>query len=407
MSRQAASHTHQTPAAAPQIADGLLQRKCDCGQHLIAGGDCSECSKNQMSLQRSARNSEPETRNSDGAPSIVHEVLRSAGHPLDAQTRAFMEPRFSHDFSLVRVHTDARAAESALAVNALAYTVGRDVVFGTSGYQPGTIAGKRLLAHELAHTVQQANGFQPKLAINQPRDQFEQEADRAAAAISEGAPSPFYGHSRSATTSQLMKQEVPDKTIKTPLKSSKGGARGGHEGVYGPYLLPEVVITATKTYPQPAVPQVLQTSEALGKFSVRDVTFIQVEEVEDIDQRMRRLNRQAEEEFQETIRRIQQQPPATISDASPEAALKIKQAENRKAQEELKRVFGDGWGTFFWWTRGGGQTGEGSPVWEVINSVRVWNRAYPPQAYPSAPRIFRPATLPDIPKTEWVHPGTK
>jgi hypothetical protein len=65
-----------------------------------------------------------------------------------------MEPRFGHDFSNVRVHTDAKAAESARAVNALAYTVGRDVVFGP-GYTPGNVGGNRLLAHELAHVVQQ------------------------------------------------------------------------------------------------------------------------------------------------------------------------------------------------------------------------------------------------------------
>ena len=62
-------------------------------------------------------------------PPIVHEVLHSPGQPLDPATRAFMEPRFGHDFSTVRVHTDARAAASARTVNALAYTVGRDVVF--------------------------------------------------------------------------------------------------------------------------------------------------------------------------------------------------------------------------------------------------------------------------------------
>jgi hypothetical protein len=67
-----------------------------------------------------------------------------------------MEPRFGHDFSQVRVHTEAKAAESARAVNALAYTVGRALVFGAGQYAPGTTEGWRLLAHELAHTVQQA-----------------------------------------------------------------------------------------------------------------------------------------------------------------------------------------------------------------------------------------------------------
>ncbi|MBI3781045.1 MAG: DUF4157 domain-containing protein, partial [candidate division NC10 bacterium] len=77
---------------------------------------------------------------------------------LDPATCSFFEPRFGHDFSQVRVHTDTKAAESARAVNALAYTVGRDIVFGAGEYSLGTTAGQRLLAHELVHTVQQASG---------------------------------------------------------------------------------------------------------------------------------------------------------------------------------------------------------------------------------------------------------
>jgi hypothetical protein len=94
------------------------------------------------------------------APAIVHEVLRSPGAPLDAPTREFMEPRFSRDFGDVRVHADARAAESAHAVDALAYTVGRDIVFGRGQYLPRTDTGRRVLAHELAHVLQQRDAAQ-------------------------------------------------------------------------------------------------------------------------------------------------------------------------------------------------------------------------------------------------------
>ena len=87
------------------------------------------------------------------APSIVHEVLHSPGRPLDAETRAFMEQRLGSDLSGVRVHHDARAAESARAVSARAFAVGQDVVFGAGQYAPATTAGRRLLAHELAHTI--------------------------------------------------------------------------------------------------------------------------------------------------------------------------------------------------------------------------------------------------------------
>lgn len=89
------------------------------------------------------------------APPIVHKVLTSPGQPLDTATRAFAEPRFGHDFSQVRVHTDATAARSAEALNALAYTVGRDLVFARGQYAPGTSSGRRLLAHELVHVMQQ------------------------------------------------------------------------------------------------------------------------------------------------------------------------------------------------------------------------------------------------------------
>lgn len=88
-------------------------------------------------------------------PSQLNEALRSGGQPLDAGTRAVMESRFGHDFSQVRVHTDERAATSADAMNALAYTVGSDIVFATGQYATDTGAGQQLIAHELAHTLQQ------------------------------------------------------------------------------------------------------------------------------------------------------------------------------------------------------------------------------------------------------------
>ena len=90
------------------------------------------------------------------APPIVHEVLRSPGQPLDPGTRAFMEPRFGHDFGAVRVHTDAAAAASSHELGARAYTVGRHIAFGAGQFLPVTTVGQRLLAHELVHTIQQA-----------------------------------------------------------------------------------------------------------------------------------------------------------------------------------------------------------------------------------------------------------
>jgi hypothetical protein len=88
-------------------------------------------------------------------PGIVHNVLRSPGRPLDPASRAYFEPRFGHDLSGVRVHTDGRAAESAGSIGASAYTAGSNIAFAEGRYNPATSSGRRLLAHELTHVVQQ------------------------------------------------------------------------------------------------------------------------------------------------------------------------------------------------------------------------------------------------------------
>jgi hypothetical protein len=98
---------------------------------------------------------------SEAARPVVQDALRSPGRPLDPASRELFESRFDHDLSQVRVHTDEQAAESARAVNAQAYTVGQDVVFGKGQYAPGTGAGQQLLAHELAHVMQAS---EPSLA---------------------------------------------------------------------------------------------------------------------------------------------------------------------------------------------------------------------------------------------------
>ena len=125
-----------------------LQRKCACGGH---GTECAACQeKQEETLQRAgAQPGAPEE-----APPIVPEVLRSPGQPLDPATRAFFEQRFGRDFSHFRMHSDAHAAPSARAVGALAYAVGSHLAFAAGRYEPGTPAGRRLLAH---HVVQQHN----------------------------------------------------------------------------------------------------------------------------------------------------------------------------------------------------------------------------------------------------------
>lgn len=92
------------------------------------------------------------------APPSVHQALHSPGAPLDAATRASLEPRFGRDLSGVRIHTGAEAAQSAADVQANAYTVGQDVFFAAGRYNPHSGEGKRLLSHELSHTIQQSGG---------------------------------------------------------------------------------------------------------------------------------------------------------------------------------------------------------------------------------------------------------
>lgn len=204
---------------------GLLHRKCD------------KCRKKKQLLQRSSG----EQYGPSAVPPIVHDVLNSPGQPLDSETRAFFEPRFGDDFgkmlvhsvtpqtapsdlrvgpsndryekeadqvadrimktpqsgepnrqeearfdlSKVRLHTDARAAQSAQAIGARAFTVGRDIIFGAEQFENGTAAGRRLLAHELAHFVQQS-GEVPAGSI-QREDSAEESGDLGGGGTETGA----------------------------------------------------------------------------------------------------------------------------------------------------------------------------------------------------------------------------
>lgn len=143
-----------------RMPDSQAQDSCSC-----AAG-CPQC-KSKPSLQKSpgiqTRRLQGSAAQTGPIPPAVQEVLATPGTSLDEATRSFMGSRFRQDFSQVRVHTDAKAAESAMAMNALAYTVGRHVVFGAGQYAPEKIAGRRLLAHELTHVVQQNSGSRPFL----------------------------------------------------------------------------------------------------------------------------------------------------------------------------------------------------------------------------------------------------
>ena len=115
---------------------------------------CAECEDEEKKTIQT----KPTPSAHTGAALDVGAAVRAAeqgGVPLPREVRSYFEPRFGHDFSRVRVHADSDAADGARAVRALAYTVGRDIVFGSGEYAPATMEGKRLLAHELTHVVQQ------------------------------------------------------------------------------------------------------------------------------------------------------------------------------------------------------------------------------------------------------------
>lgn len=133
----------------------LHEREADAiAARIVAGGRVSGTASHGVGLQRAPR--------SDATPHVPHGLdgggLRSASHPLDAATRSFMETGFGTDFGAVRIHTGSDAARSAAGVAARAYTVGHDIVFGPGEYAPASSSGRRLLAHELAHVVQQSRG---------------------------------------------------------------------------------------------------------------------------------------------------------------------------------------------------------------------------------------------------------
>jgi hypothetical protein len=140
-----------------RVGLGPIQRQCSCG------GSCDDCKKKKEVLQRNATSS---AAVGSHAPASVASTLSSPGSSLDPGTRKFMESRFGHDFSSVRIHTDHDAAASAGEVNAAAYTVGNQIVFGSGFFAPSSTPGRILLAHELAHVVQQGAGRSLHSSVN-------------------------------------------------------------------------------------------------------------------------------------------------------------------------------------------------------------------------------------------------
>jgi hypothetical protein len=169
--------------ACPSSASAI-RRQCSCGSNSgTAGGECEACKKKKEAIQRKAAG----IAAPGAVPPIVHQVLRSSGKPLPGSVRAMFESRFARSFDNVRVHTDSRAALSARAIQAQAYAVGNNIVFGEGAYAPHSPAGQRLLAHELAHVAQQRLAAPPgNLRVGDAHDPAEHDADRAADAVMRG-----------------------------------------------------------------------------------------------------------------------------------------------------------------------------------------------------------------------------
>jgi hypothetical protein len=141
---------HEADQVADQVMRRLAPEAAPASGPLQIIRKPATCNTEETRLERA----QSQTTANVEAPSALRSVLASRGRPLEAGTRIEMEQSFGHDFSDVRVHTDASANDSARAINALAYTFGHNIVFAEDRYQPDSDAGRRLLAHELAHVVQ-------------------------------------------------------------------------------------------------------------------------------------------------------------------------------------------------------------------------------------------------------------
>lgn len=215
--RTAASVLQTKPSPKfPLRAQPALHRKCACEDSPGSADKCDGCKNKSLTVHRHTTGER--TLAQPGADR-VNETLRSSGQPLDRETREYFEPRMGHDFAGVRIHTDDRAAETAHALDATAYTVGKHVVFAHGQYAPSTDTGRRVLAHELTHVIQQDSAFVPDAASLQVADAAgaeELEAQQAERDMGEaggdghGGQTPKCGGNRCLPAGQLLEKLLPE-----------------------------------------------------------------------------------------------------------------------------------------------------------------------------------------------------
>jgi len=201
---------HVHPAPSPEAAPARDATRTTGPEAAVPAGPVSTgvsrtpslTAGSMLHLQRTAGNQGVlQLLADDEERSPVHDVVGSgSGSPLDASTRSTMESAFGASFGDVRVHTDEKASKSAEAVGANAYTVGKDVVFKSGQYDPGSGSGQKTIAHELSHVVQQSQGpvdgtpAPGGIRVSNPSDRFEREADATAERV----------------LSSAQREEVPD-----------------------------------------------------------------------------------------------------------------------------------------------------------------------------------------------------
>ncbi len=215
----------------PESFPTLSRKVCPCG------GGCPRCAvaqetektKNKtLSLKRQDVPSVPAPAR---IPPLVHRVLGSSGDVMDGASRADFESRFHHDFGDVRLHTDALASASARAVNALAYTWGRHIVFAEGQYAPAGSDGKNLLAHELAHVMQHGPPGNMPEQISSPEDSPERAADLAARQAMRGSFSGGDQPANSGRASPVLARRVANVNCVANQFGAPDDPRGGLETV--------------------------------------------------------------------------------------------------------------------------------------------------------------------------------
>jgi hypothetical protein len=236
-------HTHETDpglATSPHLPVSRDVDKTDpkMVQAAVAGRTEAMTSGAVRNLQRLAGNSSVGSMLNEKEESPVRDVVRSdQGEPLDSKTRGQMESRLGEDLSDVRVHTGGKADQSARSINAQAYTVGNDVVFGGGKYQPESPTGQRIIAHELTHVIQQRSGpvegteAAGGIKVSDPSDRFEQAAERTADRMMSDPTAPVSAEasSQTAATAQRAEKGGDEEEEVQSLAAQRAAAAGEEE----------------------------------------------------------------------------------------------------------------------------------------------------------------------------------